>query len=268
MGNRRSVSTAAIIDSLVLQTHIYTPIKKKPKKLISLRHQGYIDYLVDAWNNNYGIVIRPQYIYNIILHQIYEIICNDPIMYKNIFVSDNEKKIFDTFIPKFNNTDIAYDAAMKSLLDKIILSFTKHCDRDETRDEHKIYGNTETKTIQSIRIYSDNREWLKLFNTLSNILELFKLHCVLNPYIAKCIDTISDFICNMENKDYWRDFFRFSINNSIEGHITKFFIRPIRNGTNKNNCIIDGIGTTINNYIVPGICSGKLDNYHILIPEY
>lgn len=256
----------------------------------SVYHNGYIEYLMAAWYNDCGIEISPWYIWNVILHQLCQIVNNDPEKYRHIFTKSGGQiqiTLYDEFnihefinqvgkhisfninefLPNFDNAyiPINYKECMYGLFGEMVKNY---------------YSCMVTSCgVPKVRIIGSKDEWNKIISTLNNINEMFASKSSRLPYITKCITTVTKFINNLENRDYWGKFFYIKNCGSgsqkeIGGHIMGLLSSDmiLTSGFPEMISRYPFIDNTraipVNSFYISGMMYSSLDSEGILVPEY
>lgn len=254
-------------------------------------HNGYLNYLMVAWYNDCGIEIGPWHIWNVILHQLCQIVNKDPEIYREVFTRSKEKieiKLYDNFsIQKFID-------GLKDHLPFDINNFLPDFDKSMIPENYteSIYGlfGEMVKNyyscmilgcgIPKVRILGSKDEWKKIVSTLGNISDIFLRNGTKIEYMEKCKRTVENFIKNLDNKDFWKDFFYIESCGSgsqeeIKGHILSLLSSDRMIQTTD---IIDMISrypfvdtrniVPVECFYISGIMYSTLDSENILVPEY
>lgn len=179
----------------------------------SICHSGYLEYLIIAWNNRLGIHFSPHILYEIIFQQIkrelnrYAKDQNSSIkdfelnnistysdvdkLYKSFDIKESQSEIF---IPKFSKSSKEY---------RCNLSATFHANKNFTLEQDIVLSGC----IPKIIIHGNTDDWLLLLNMLGKI----KGECIHSGlpsgHIDKYISGIDEIIQNINNPQYWQEFF-------------------------------------------------------------
>lgn len=259
-------------------------------KYKSCYHNGYMEYLMSAWYNDYGIEISPWNIWNVILHQLCQIISNDPEEYRYVFTRSDEQVqiiLYDEFdIHKFIKevtNHLPFD------INDFLPNFDKRIvPRNYQESIYGLFGEMVKNyycceilscSIPKVRILGTKDEWDKIVITLKNIGELFSKNCSKVEYIGQCISTVRDFIDNLDNAKYWEKFFYIEKCGSgsqeeIKGYVLKLLLysdytTTIVPGMISRYPFVDKTGIVpIDCFFISGIMYSYLDNDGILVPEY
>jgi hypothetical protein len=178
-------------------------------------HDGYINYLYCAYMQDLGIEIAPWYLWNIIFHQVVQIIKSKPDDYKHIFTSSNEKiifnffhdeidieqytnaikqkipnpEIFNSFFPDWLDVPKFYNESMQGLFADMV---------------QKYYGCMIMGcSLPRVRVLGTNDDW-KLLND-----SVIKLNNILNiDYLTNVTKYTSFLKDNWNVGNTWKNFFK------------------------------------------------------------
>lgn len=202
----------------------------KWKQRYSNYHQGYLWYLYSAYMSDSGIEIAPWYLYNVILHQIAQVIKDNVEEYRNIFTSSQEKitikmdtseldikyytslikklipdsDIFDTFFPSWTETPLYYNECIQGLFSDMVQKYYAAF----------VYGCSCPK----VRVKGTQDDWNNLSDTivkLNNIFNNNNSHS-LDKYLNKVINYLDNLKNNWNKPETWENFFY--IKNCGSGH--------------------------------------------------
>jgi hypothetical protein len=211
-----------------------------------LFHQGYLDYLFDAWKNHQGIIIGPWHIWNIILYNLKELNKLKPTLTKKLYTTNtSEQKLqlniysnefdinqiigelkknipeetFNALLPSFLNAPQNYNESMYGLL----------CEMSYDYYDIMILSCG----IPEVKLEGILDDWNVL---LAHTKLITDLHSGLNPdidvYLLKVCDIVKEFVENYENKTYWLNFFEVERCGSgsqteVTGHIKQLFTNTL-----------------------------------------
>lgn len=247
-------------------------------------HDGYIEYLLTAWNADCGIEVGPWHIWNVIFSTFVKDVEKNPEKYRNIFTNNNEKTkiVLDAF-----TFDINYlISELKKLIPCDIDAFIPVFDGAPNNFTESMYGLFADMvkdyytcivagcSIPKVRVLGSFDDWNKLLNTCDAVYKITN-----SEYINKSKIYVEQMITNLDNAEYWKTFFYVKgcgsgSDKEILGHITHFL--------NTKMTLIDNIPKMISRfpfvdrtkgydedrYFISGIMYSHLDDDNILVPEY
>ena len=260
-------------------------------------HAGYLEYLMCAWENNLGIEIGPWNLWNIILWTLKEYNKRSSEKFKSLWMKDEnlDKIIYNNDSENFNIKDIfklLSNNIPSETLDALVFDF----DNSPNNYIESVYGligdlyQNYSKVqiyyceITDFRIVGDKSEWDLLLNQINKISNLYEKYddYNINKYFSQLKNYINDCISNINNKDYWYDFY--SVKNcgsasqqEIHGHIKNLFL-------DKNyNILVEQLPKIISKFpyekinsrksiskhnFTSGVLSSHIDKDNILVPEF
>jgi len=111
MGGFKGFSLPYVIDKRVKKEIVYTDIKE-----YDTCHRHYLQYLDDAYSGDFGIIIRPDFIWFTILCEIASIIKNDPETFRRYFSKSKDKE--GIFIHS-HKLELPIDEIMEEVLNRL-----------------------------------------------------------------------------------------------------------------------------------------------------
>jgi hypothetical protein len=168
-----------------------------------------------------GIEIAPWYLYNVIFHQMAQVIKSNVEEYRNIFTSSQEKitikmetlefdiniyteyikqlipntENFDTFFPSWSNFPPYYNECMGGLFADMV---------------QKYYGAMVMGcSCPKVRVLGNQEDWDKLLETIMKLKEIFN-SCnshSLDKYLTHVITCLTNFKFNWASAETWKNFF-------------------------------------------------------------
>ena len=193
-------------------------------------HQGYMWYLYSAYMSDAGIEIAPWYLYNVIFHQIAQVIKDNSEEFRTIFTKSQDKIIIkmytpdldinmytgiiknlipnpDTlnmFFPSWTETPIYYNESLQGLFSDMVQKYYGAC----------IMGCSCPK----VRVKGTQEDWDKLVITIENLLQLFKSNGTssLNVYLEQVIIYLKKIQQTWSIQETWKRFF--FVGNCGSGH--------------------------------------------------
>lgn len=261
-------------------------------------HKGYLWYLYTAYMADAGIEIAPWYLYNVILHQIAQVVKDNPEEFKNIFTSSNEKisiqmytfefdvglyteiikrlipeqTTYETFFPTWSKLPEHYTECIQGLFADMVQKYYSAL----------IYGCSCPK----VRVRGTQEDWDKLHQTvldLKNIFNLGNAHS-LDKYLDKVLLCLENFKLNWNKKETWKDFL--FVTNCGSGHQEGIdgTIRQLLNYPTDYELLVDKLPYTISRFtfemcvegmeaqkdscFISGMIGSNLDSDGYLVPSY
>lgn len=264
-------------------------------------HQGYLWYLYSAFMSDSGIEIAPWYLYNVILHQISQVIKDNVEEYTNIFTFNQEKNTikmfsnefdinlysniikqlipdsntYNTFFPTWSNSPLHYNECIQGLFSDMVQKYY----------EAMILGCSCPK----VRVLGTQEDWDKLLDTIIRLKEIFNSNNAqsLDNYLLKVITCLTDFKSNWNKHKTWEKFFFVSNCGSGSQESIGGTIRELLNYSSKQEMLVHQLPNTISrfpfialalaldiekeeeeSYFISGIIGSKLDIDGFLVPSY
>lgn len=177
-------------------------------------HTGYLHYLYTAYMQDLGIEIAPWYLWNVIFHQIAQIIKNDGDKFKHLFTKSEEKinlsfvqdeinitqytncikalfpneNDFDTFFPNWSQTPTNYNESMQGLFADMVQNY---------------YGCFILGcSMPAANILGTQEDWTLLHNTVVNVNKLLNVDYL--HKVSKYTDMLQQ---EWNKKETWKQFF-------------------------------------------------------------
>lgn len=188
------------------------PFKDKERIVVNnipdgiIRHPNYLSYLELCWDNHYPIVIRPDFIYHIVLCEIAGHIKENAEKFRNLFTSSSEKKklLVYSFDP--------YILPLHSMVDELV----KNIPSDITSLLPEFSTTTESSRfalaaafcdamspyysymmmlcgIPKARVEGTVDDWKKVLSSLHSVVDMLELqdyYCKVEKAIQNVIDAI------------------------------------------------------------------------------
>jgi hypothetical protein len=259
-------------------------------------HQGYMWYLYSAYMSDAGIEIAPWYLYNVIFHQIAQVIKDNSEEFRNIFTTSQEKIIikmytpdldinlytgviknlipnpdtFDMFFPSWTETPVYYNESLQGLFADMVQKYYGAC----------IMGCSCPK----VRVKGTQEDWDKLVITIENLLQLFKSNGAssLNGYLQQVIIYLKKIQYTWNIKETWERFF--FVGNCGSGHQECICgdCRNLLTYSIENEMLIGSLPNTLcrfpfeyvpdpkqkESYFIGGMIGSNLDESGFLVPQY
>lgn len=287
---KSSVKNGLNIDQKILVEEFDPPLPP-----VNINHSGYLNGLLLAWQNYYGIIIGPIYLYNIVLCALSAEINANPEVFRDKRSPDKIKSDCETF-----NLEALINLAKKQSsfdVDQYIPVFEsepenfRKCMYSTIMDTHtvKSYQSHDIQldgSFPKIKVCQNIKEWHVLTSCISYWKTLFlsaEKESTLYSYLCEIEIKVQEFIKNLENPEYWRKFFyiercEFGRDNIVKGHIVPFIHDPDDHKTLINKLpkmismwkytIIHKDGFAINGKSFSGISGSRLDEDDVAIPTY
>jgi len=204
-------------------------------------HMGYMEYLLCAWINYYGIQIGPWHLWNLFVWNLKEMNRRDPELYRPLWVTgknNNVISIADKFDIKQFITELGKYAPGETI-NCLALQFSNQPDYyiDSIYGLIAEIGNGYYSTyiyscnIPSVKILGTEAEWGQLKQQIQSVKQLYKpvTNVILERYFDKVEAYFDECIENYNNEQYWLELYRIENCGSghqkvIGGHITKMFV--------------------------------------------
>lgn len=289
------LSTGMVKDDKKIETY-----RKDFNNIYDFYHCGYIEYLYVAYMHDCGIEIAPWYLWNIVLHQLAQIVKNNCEQFRSIFTSSEEKinigmttfefdvgifvnevrkmipdpKTYEKFFPNFDSEKLPkyYLESLQGLFADMV---------------QKYYGAFILGcSCPKVRVLGDQNDWNILFNAVSGVNELFKSfdNSEMNQYLDKCVVYTEQLRDNWNNQDTWEKFFYIDHcgsghQESVEGNFRRLLNYDESNEMLSNQIpnlvsrfpfemCISGMESQKDSYFLAGVIGSNLDDNGILVPNY
>lgn len=261
-------------------------------------HRGYLWYLYSAFMSDAGIEIAPWYLYNIIFHQIAQVIKENVEEYRNIFTPSQEKitikmetlefdintyteyikqlipntETFNTFFPSWSNPPPYYNECIGGLFADMVQKYY----------ESVIIGCSCPK----VRVLGNQEDWDNLYLSIVRIKEIFNSNNshTLDKYLWQVIICLENFKYNWTKVETWEYFF-FVTNcgsgsqESIVGTIRKLlnydlntdmlvYQLPDTISRFPFEMAVEGMEKQKESYFISGMIGSNLDANGYLVPMY
>jgi hypothetical protein len=291
-----------IVDSGVNNGHnIIESYRKNYDATYDCYHGGYLEYLHCAYVQDLGIEIAPWYLWNVIFHQVCQIIKTDEERFRHIFTNSKEKIIltffqdeidigqytneikklipneenYNIFFPSWSNTPNFYNESMQGLFADMVQNY---------------YGCLIMEcSLPAVKILGTQDDWSNLNNYVTRLNDLLHI-----DYLLKVSKYTKYLSTEWSKKDTWKHFFE--ITHCGSGHqaclvgdfrkllnyseMSELLTSQLQNTmskfpfTNKNNYVEiskDEFMLCDNCFFNAGIVGStiqEIDGIHFLIPHY
>ncbi|AYV78511.1 MAG: protein of unknown function DUF4419 [Edafosvirus sp.] len=254
-------------------------------------HNGYLKYLLTAWLNDCGVEVRPEHIYNIILHQLCKIVNSQSDKFRPVFTKSPEKITIkldaptliiedlieelkkhvplniDKFVPVFPNAPENFMNSMYGLFGEMVKNYY----------DCMVYSCS----IPKIRLCTDVQKWNIVDQALTDIQAMFAKHGIEEKYLVNCQTKLREMIANLNDKIYWGKFFFLercgsgSQQNTL-GHVMQFLNSDCMILSHELPDMVSRYEFKNTNYppdqqmqfYISGIMSSDLDPENIMVPKY
>lgn len=274
------------------------PCRDSKGNTITTYHDGYFKYLLTAWHNDCGIEVGPWHIWNIVLHQLCQVVKADPERYRPVFttpgkgssdkihITFSDGQMFDihrfigelkkhvplnvdTFVPRFPHEPPLYAESMYGLFADMVQNYYS-C-------------GIFSCSLPKLRLLGSDEDWMSLMDATRKINGFFFDKGVTSAYLTKATKVIFEMITNLGNAEYWSKFFYLERCGSgsqeeVRGHVVKLLEKDHTILTTSLPSMIsrypfeyhvphEGPQGSKMNY-VSGIFYSTLDDEGYLVPEY
>jgi hypothetical protein len=245
-----------------------------------------------------GIEIAPWYLYNVIFHQMAQVIKSNVEEYRNIFTSSQEKitikmetlefdiniyteyikqlipntENFDTFFPSWSNFPPYYNECMGGLFADMV---------------QKYYGAMVMGcSCPKVRVLGNQEDWDKLLETIMKLKEIFN-SCnshSLDKYLTHVITCLTNFKFNWASAETWKNFFFVANCGSGSQESIEGTIRKLLNYNLDRDMLVHQLPDTLSrfsfelavlgmekqkeSYFISGMIGSNLDVNGYLVPYY
>jgi hypothetical protein len=268
----------------------------KWKKTYENYHEGYLWYLYTAYMSDSGIEIAPWYFYNVIFHQIAQVVKDNTEEFREIFTKSKDKitikmyiedldiglyldyiknlipeqKTFDTFFPNWSETPQFYTESIQGLFADMV---------------QKYYGAMIMGcSCPKVRVKGTQEDWDKLYETICELKNIFNKANAnsLDLYLNHLIDYLKKIKQTWTKSDTWKKFFW--IENCGSGHqeSVEGDFRKLINYSEESELLVHQLPNTLcrfpfeymhnikqkDSYFIGGIVGSNLDDSGFLVPSY
>lgn len=250
-----------------------------------ITHRNYMEYLDIAYSRDFGLIIKPDFIWYTILCELATLIKDDPETYREYFSDKPDKQ------KVYAKTDKIYNVPVKKLMeeiwkkvpsdltdDMIVPKFTT-IDKDSEFAFRSAFLDVVSPYYSPV-VYACGYNKIKILGEQSDyqliIDSLSKIVNIIPEFMDYSIDvgkTINDMIENWDNVDYWKDICKTETNYGtrvIDGWFRSFYVNEITSTYNVPEHLtkVDYTDEHDNEYtLYVGILSSKLEDGY-LIPRF
>lgn len=179
-------------------------------------HNNFVDYLKIAYNTDYGIVIKPDFIWYTILCEISSLVNNNPDLYREYFTTEKEEKI--TLIG-INNSLI--DMPIEQFIEIVLENIPSKLNEEDiipnftTKDQDSViaFSVAFLETVSSyynyiwigcdynkLKIMGEKSDYELMLTSLTNLSKIEPL----KEYLNQAIKAVQDILDNYNSDDFWR----------------------------------------------------------------
>ncbi len=256
-----------------------------------IEHLNYLKYLGICWNYHIPVVLKPDYLWQMILCEVGSDIKNNAEKYRSLFTEKTEGK---TEITVYTNDPILLplDSIVEQLrklvptgIEKFLPNFSTStplatfafnaafCDAMSPFYNYSMF----MCNIPKIRVEGTVEDWKLMLNSVNEINEILDL----KPYFEKVTTSLNAIIDALEtdNGEYFKTMFKLTRCGSgsqteVDGWIDNFFVKLPKLAfiNNYSSCIstVEYKNLTTNKeYVLKvGLLGSKFDENEFLVPEF
>jgi len=224
----------------------YNISKNKNQSIVNISgnilHSNYLEYLELCWANHLGVIISPDFIWNIIIYEIGGYIKNNKDTYRELFSNSSEK--VEIVIPATDPLVLDINQIVSVLKDLCPTDIELFLPNFSTSNIRTVFANNATFCdtmsvyynysmfmcgIPKVKILGSEQDWLKMKNNLSNISSLLNTKKVTN-YLDNIQYILDSIISSETENSFWTDIFYLKKCGSghqteVCGWITKLFMK-------------------------------------------
>jgi hypothetical protein len=204
-----------------------------------LAHRNYLNYLDDAYSDDCGIIIRPDFIWFTILCEIASMIKKDPEKFRQYFSDAPEKQKISFHFNE--NGDVPIDDILFEVMKKIPSNITEDLIVPDftTLDEKSKFAfkcaflDTVSPFFalfglwcgyNKIKVLGEKSDYLLISKTLKKLNHIIP---ELKDYYDKCKSVIDDIISNWDDSEFWKNICKTDSgygSRKIDGWFIRFFL--------------------------------------------
>jgi len=190
----------------------------------NFRHKNYLSYLQMCWDSHYGVSLKPDNIWHLILNEIAELVNKDPETYRDLFTNSNNKKEIivttgdpqliplesliselknlvpmdiETFLPTFSTTTLASRMAFNAAFCEAASPFYNY--------SMMLCG------ISRVKIYGNKGDWNKIVTNVEKISKIFTdKNAELKSYFNRVVSVVESIVNNLSedgDSSFWKNIF-------------------------------------------------------------
>jgi hypothetical protein len=188
----------------------------------SIFHKNYLEYLKLAWTHNYGIIIKPDYIWFTIMSELSKLVKKDSYSVKDVFVKNDTNTDISILMDDFNNIEIFINKITEQLQERIPSNINSFFPKFSTTDINSefafkaifadlasTYYNYSMKacSFKKINVLGTIDDYKLMKNNLKEISKLLFKSSDITTYLYKVLFVIDNIIENFNNEQIWKDIF-------------------------------------------------------------
>ena len=228
----------------------------------SITHKNYLDYLSKCWDSHLGVVLKPDFLWNIILTELAMKVSDNVEKYRDLFTTSNKK--VEITVQTSNSVVLPLESIIEQLKHLCPTDVNTFLPSFSTSDNNSFLANCASFAdmvspyynysmymcgISKVRIDGTLEDW-ELFNqNLAKMVELFPTYTSyfnnVSDRINSIIESYSDEnLHTMSNVEFFRNIFELERCGSggqveVKGWIKDFFIETPRVGyiENYSSCV-------------------------------
>lgn len=267
-----------VIDKREKKEIVYSDIEN-----YDIYHRHYLKYLDDAYSRDYGIIIRPDFIWFSILCEISSTIKNDPETFRKYFTKSKEK---ENILVHSDGIELPVDEILEIVLNKlpseideklIVPNFTTldekskfafKCAFLDTVSPFYNYG-VKWCGYNKIKVLGEQSDYILIGETLQKWSLIIP---ELKNYYEKCQLCINDIITNWDDVEFWKNICKTEngyTEKRIDGWFKRFYVKEETDFDKyPNHCIKVDYASPVGKYtLYIGILSSKLEDGY-LVPDF
>lgn len=202
--------------------------------------QNYLYYLEDCWKNHFGIIIRPDFLWNMILSEMSYLVNQNPDDYRSLFTQFDDKQ------------EISIQQADPFIMDLSLLK--KELSKQILFDANVLFPKFEDQTVASqynqylifaemaspyydysiklcgfngIRVYGERHEWMMMKANIINLRKIFKQSDDMKIYLNKILKILKRILKHFKEPEFWNGIFKKTKCGSgtyeVDGWILEFY---------------------------------------------
>jgi len=251
-------------------------------------HSGYLQYLEFAYDKDFGIIVKPDYIWFTILCEISRKVNQDPETFRKYFTKGKGK--IELNVPTTGDGILPVDSLMDEIIKRlpqklggnlIVPKFSTSDDKSrfafksaflEISSPFYQYG-TYWCGFNKIKLLGTQKDYLLIKSTLNEISEIIP---ELKDYSKKCTKIINKLIKNWNNVDFWKEICKTEYGyakHDVDGWFTGFYMNESKSQESFPKHVVkinwkqkhDGLETDFTMYV--GILLSKIEDGY-LIPDF
>ena len=257
-------------------------------------HNGYIEYILCAWKNHFGIEVAPWHFWYTIIWSLKETNKHRPEIFRSLWTT-SDKKIDISFIEESPNIHKIYYQLSKHIpkktLDAVITRFPSEQPLyyesllglvgEISKDYYDIF--VLSCDIPKVIVRGTKEEWEHLVKSIKKLYEIYKPlnDTYVDEYFSKVIEYVESCCKMLDNKEFWLKFFKIhkcgsGSQDEISGHIKELFCNntillaniPQMTSNFPFTLVDKESEIKTQNFFRSGIFKSTLNDENVLVPEY